>query len=104
MKTHRLMLSLLAIAALPLLAMAQSLASSGDSSSDAVGSVSTPLLQPDLTYTRPTQATKLRNYFFDAFGPYPIVGAAFAAGREIIFFMNCSFRIYGTKRRELQMG
>jgi hypothetical protein len=31
-------------------------------------------------YTRPAEKTKLRNYFFDAFGPYPIVGAAFAAG------------------------
>jgi hypothetical protein len=29
---------------------------------------------------RPTQKTKLHNYAFDAFGPYPIVGAAFAAG------------------------
>ena len=36
--------------------------------------------QLDLTYTRPTQTTKLHNYFFDAFGPYPIVGAAVAAG------------------------
>jgi hypothetical protein len=35
---------------------------------------------PQQTYTRPTQKTKLRNYFFDAFGPYPIVGAALAAG------------------------
>jgi hypothetical protein len=36
--------------------------------------------QRDLTYIRPTNKMKLRNYFFDAFGPYPIVGAAFAAG------------------------
>lgn len=36
--------------------------------------------QPDLTYTRPTQKIKLRNYIFDAIGPYPIVGAAVAAG------------------------
>jgi len=36
--------------------------------------------QPDLAYTRPSEKTKLRNYFFDAFGPYPIVGAALAAG------------------------
>src|ERR1700693_1347539 len=35
---------------------------------------------PDLTYFRPTHKTKLRNYFFDAFGPYPIVGAALVAG------------------------
>jgi hypothetical protein len=37
-------------------------------------------VQPDQPYTRPTQAIKLRNYFFDAFGPYPIVGAAIMAG------------------------
>ena len=42
--------------------------------------VSAPVAQTDLIYTRPTQKTKLRNYFFDAFGPYPIVGAGFAAG------------------------
>jgi hypothetical protein len=35
---------------------------------------------PDLSYTRPTQAIKLHNYLFDAFGPYPIIGAAGAAG------------------------
>jgi hypothetical protein len=34
----------------------------------------------DLTYVRPTERTKVNNYAFDAFGPYPIVGAAFAAG------------------------
>ncbi|MBN9662989.1 MAG: hypothetical protein J0H49_32625 [Acidobacteria bacterium] len=31
-------------------------------------------------YTKPTEATEFRNYLFSAFGPYPIVGAAFAAG------------------------
>jgi hypothetical protein len=31
-------------------------------------------------YERPTEKTKLRNYFFDAYGPYPIVGAALVAG------------------------
>jgi hypothetical protein len=30
----------------------------------------------DLTYMRPTEKTKLHNYFFDAFGPYPAAGAA----------------------------
>jgi hypothetical protein len=30
----------------------------------------------DLTYARPTEKTKIRNYFFDAFGPYPVAGAA----------------------------
>ena len=29
-----------------------------------------------LTYVRPTEKIKIRNYLFDAFGPYPIAGAA----------------------------
>ncbi len=36
--------------------------------------------QLDLTYVRPTQRTMANNYVFDAFGPYPITGAAVAAG------------------------
>jgi len=84
MKIRRIMLLLLAIAplaALPVLAKAQSLVNSGDSSSSTVDlSVSTATPQPDLTYLRPPQATKLRNYLFDAFGPYPVVGAGLAAG------------------------
>ena len=32
---------------------------------------------PDLRYTRPTAKMKLRAYTFDAYGPYPIAGAAF---------------------------
>jgi hypothetical protein len=84
MKIRRIMLLLLAIAdlaVLPVLAKAQSLVASGESSSSTVDlSVSTASPQPDLTYMRPPQATKLRNYFFDAFGPYPIVGAGLAAG------------------------
>jgi len=36
--------------------------------------------QFDLTYTRPTHGTKVRNYIFDAYGPYPIAGAALAGG------------------------
>ena len=31
---------------------------------------------PDLTYRRPTGKEKLHGYLFDAFGPYPIAGAA----------------------------
>lgn len=31
-------------------------------------------------YTRPSEGTKLRNYAFDAFGPYPVVIAAATAG------------------------
>ena len=73
------LLAIAALAALPL-AKAQSLVDSGNSSSTAASSARAAQPQPDLTYIRPTQKTKLRNYFFDAFGPYPIVGAAFAAG------------------------
>ena len=84
MKIRRIMLLLLAIAdlaVLPVLAKAQSLVASGESSSSTVDlSVSTASPQPDLTYLRPPHATKLRNYLFDAFGPYPVVGAGLAAG------------------------
>jgi hypothetical protein len=34
---------------------------------------------PTFVYQRPTEKIKLRNYFFDAFGPYPIAGAAIVA-------------------------
>jgi len=69
------------LAVLSTLAKAQSLVDSGESSSSMVDlSVSAATPQPDLTYMRPPQATKLRNYLFDAFGPYPIAGAGIAAG------------------------
>jgi hypothetical protein len=78
MKMRRSLLLVIAIlASLPMLAEAQSLIDSEGTSSTVVAIAPTP---PDLTYTRPTEKTKLRNYVFDAFGPYPIVGAAFAAG------------------------
>ena len=83
MKMREFMLWLMAIAglsALPVLAKAQSLANSGDSSSAAVLPSVTTNPQSAVMYTRPTEKTRLRNYFFDAFGPYPIVGAALAAG------------------------
>jgi len=65
------------LAALPVQAKAQSLADSGDSS----GTIASPTpAQPGLAYTRPTQKTKIYNYLFDAFGPYPITGAALKAG------------------------
>ena len=50
-------------------------------SADTAGVVpSTAFVQPKMTYVRPTQRTMLANYGFDAFGPYPIVGAGVAAG------------------------
>src|ERR1700693_3229040 len=85
MKMRGLVLLWLAMAGLtvlPPLAMAQSLAHSGDSPSEEVlpSSPSATHPRPDLTYTRPTEKTKLRNYFFDTLGPNPIVGAALSAG------------------------
>src|ERR1039458_8965148 len=83
MKMRGLMFLLLAITslvALPVLAKAQLLTDPADSSSPAVESASTTHPQPDLTYTRPTEKTKIQNYLFDAYGPYPAAGAAFAAG------------------------
>ena len=69
------------LVALPLQLTAQSAPNSQLSSSAAIlPSSPGATRQSDLTYIRPTQKTKLHNYFFDAFGPYPIVGAAFAAG------------------------
>jgi hypothetical protein len=69
------------LVAFPLELKAQSAPNSKLSSSAAVlPSSPGTTRQSDLTYIRPTQKTKLHNYFFDAFGPYPIVGAAFAAG------------------------
>jgi hypothetical protein len=64
------------LAAQPPPARAQTLAASADSSSTVASA--TPA-QPDLTYVRPTRKIKLRNYLFDTFGPYPLVGAGFAA-------------------------
>jgi hypothetical protein len=63
------------------MAGAQALADSIGSSS-ATSSLSTPMTDSrrHLAYTRPTEKTKLQNYFFDTYGPYPIVGAALAAG------------------------
>jgi hypothetical protein len=41
----------------------------------------TPLTStPYEMYRRPTQTVMLHNYFYEAFGPFPIVASAFAAG------------------------
>lgn len=82
MKMSRIMLLVLVIAgivALPAPAKCQAIADSPDSSSTSV-STSPSSAIPEVTYTRPTQTTMLRNYFFDAFGPNPLVGAAIAGG------------------------
>lgn len=41
---------------------------------------STGTALPGLPYEKPSEKTKLHNYLFDAFGPYPFIGAAGAAG------------------------
>ncbi len=64
-------------AALPAAAKAQSLADAADSPGTVAN---TTAAAPDLSYVRPTAKTKLHSYLFDAFGPYPIMGAAIAAG------------------------
>jgi hypothetical protein len=60
-----------------MLARSQSLPFYGDASDTALDTTSGTI---DLTYVRPTEKTKVINYVFDAFGPYPIAGAAFVAG------------------------
>jgi hypothetical protein len=77
MNLRHIMLLLLVAAALPLPVKAQALADSRHSSETVA---STTPVHPDLAYFRPTEKTRVRNYFFDTFGPYPIVGAAMAAG------------------------
>lgn len=55
----------------------QSQAAQADSS---FTEVSTTSQRVELAYAPPTQPTRVSNYLFDAFGPYPVAGAAFSAG------------------------
>ncbi len=68
---------LLLVAAMTVRTKAQAVANSASPSATEEVTKSAP---PNLQYVRPTQKTRLHNYFFDAMGPYPIVGAAIAAG------------------------
>jgi len=78
MKMGRTMLFAIAIfSAFPVLAKAQTLVDSGDSAAAVASAIPA---HPDLIYMRPTEKTKIESYFFDGFGPYPAVGAAFTAG------------------------
>jgi len=49
-----------------------------ENSSAAAGNIAAVGLQP--IYVPVTQRTKIDNYLFEAFGPYPIIGAGLAAG------------------------
>ena len=83
MKMYRRILPVIAVlAVLPLLAKAQMFANSADSSG-VVASMAPAAA--DGVYVRPTEATKLHNYVFDAFGPYSVVGAGFTAGINQIY-------------------
>lgn len=79
MKMERVVLAGLLLfgvsSAVPPLAKAQS--SSGTGSSPTSSKLS---VQPGQTYVKPSGKQKLRNYLFDSFGPYAILGSAVAAG------------------------
>jgi len=76
-KSLLLLFVVTSLATLPDRLRAQSILPSDDSSA---GAGSTTLAKPDVVYERPTQRTMASNFAFDAFGPYPIAGSAFAAG------------------------
>ena len=80
MKIRRglLLLSAVAVlAALPVAVKSQSLSYTGEVSGTVPVATSRQLGPP---YVRPTERTMASNYIFDAYGPYPIAGSAFAAG------------------------
>src|ERR1039457_2623685 len=74
-----LMLVAGALTALPMQTSSQSLSHSGDPLVDAGGTASGTL---DLTYLRPAPRTTLKNYAFDAFGPYPFLSTALIAALD----------------------
>lgn len=63
----------------PVLASPQALPYAADSTATTT-IPNAPSLQPEIDYVRPTEKTEINNYLFDAYGPYPIAGAAGAAG------------------------
>jgi hypothetical protein len=76
--TKRMTLSLfVAVAIVPVAAVSQSFSGVDQPTTDATSVTTTGL---DLTYARPTEKTKVNNYLFDTFGPYPMVSAGIAAG------------------------
>jgi hypothetical protein len=77
MRMRRSRLILFALATLPVFARAQALAGSVDASGLPAASERAQL---DLTYTRPTEKVRLRSYLWDVLSPYPLLGAAAAAG------------------------
>jgi hypothetical protein len=83
MVTGRSVLLLLVVScalALPEPVKAQSPAGSATLPSSAALPASPTYPPPDLGYARPTEKTKVINYLFDAYGPFPLVGSATVAG------------------------
>jgi len=76
-----LLAAIVSLGILAPLARAQSSIAPGTASPIAAESTSStpdqPLVAP--AYQSPTEKTRLRTYFFDAFGPYPIFGSALIA-------------------------
>ena len=68
-------IALLAVLQVPAVSQAPALPVESSNPIDSVRSVR--LYGP---YMRPTERTKVNNYLFDAFGPYPILGSALLAG------------------------
>ncbi len=77
MNTRTIRIILAVLLAFPALATAQAMADLSDSSGIPV---IVPAPVKDRAYFRPTQRTMASNYVFDAYGPYPVAGAAFTAG------------------------
>lgn len=72
-----LLIAMTTLGALAPAGKAQSAVDVGSSSSSAASpspGTTKPQLDLTLTYRRPTERTKLRNYLFDTFGPYPVAG------------------------------
>jgi hypothetical protein len=65
------------LACVPMLGRAQALVETSTPINATAITAPTPI---DLSYAPPSQATQFRNYVFDGFGPYPIVGSAMVAG------------------------
>jgi len=72
-----LLVAAVVLAGLSLTASPQSVPDSGNSTAVLADA---PSSQLELDYVRPTHKTMASNYLFDAFGPYPIVGAGLVAG------------------------
>jgi hypothetical protein len=84
MKMQRVAVTVLAMVvcgALPPLAMAQSSSGAGTTPPSSTSqSATTNHVQPGQSYQKPTGSEKVRNYLFDSFGPYAILGSAVAGG------------------------